>query len=46
MVSDIMMPGMDGMELCRTMKREENLHSIPLVFLTAKNDMNGQDRRL
>ena len=41
-VSDIMMPGMDGMELCRTMKREENLHSIPLVFLTAKNDMTAK----
>lgn len=38
-VTDIMMPGMDGMELCRTMKREESLHSIPLVFLTARNDM-------
>lgn len=41
-VSDIMMPEMDGMELCRMMKKEENLHSIPLVFLTAKNDMTAK----
>lgn len=41
-VSDIMMPNMNGMELCQAMKADENMHSIPLVFLTAKNDMKAK----
>lgn len=38
-VSDIMMPEMDGMELCRRIKKDETLRSTPVVFITAKNDM-------
>ncbi|MEI6309260.1 MAG: ATP-binding protein [bacterium] len=32
---DIVMPGMDGFEVCRTLKRNERLRTIPVVFLTA-----------
>ncbi|MBT4289154.1 MAG: two-component system response regulator [Deltaproteobacteria bacterium] len=32
---DIMMPGMDGYEVCRQLKENPETHHIPIVFLTA-----------
>ncbi len=41
-VSDIMMPDMDGIELCRSMKHDEGLQYTPVVFLTARNDLQAK----
>lgn len=34
---DIMMPEIDGLEVCRRIKSDDRLKDIPIIFLTAKN---------
>lgn len=44
---DIVMPDMDGFEVCRRMKAEDRLNHIPIVFLTAlKTDRENRIRAL
>jgi DNA-binding response OmpR family regulator len=38
-VLDVMMPGMDGLEVCATLKKMETTCSIPIILLTAQDDM-------
>lgn len=37
-VSDIMMPGMNGYELCRNIKENMNINHIQVILLTARTD--------
>ncbi|MDD5765412.1 MAG: response regulator [Candidatus Marinimicrobia bacterium] len=37
-ISDIVMPGMDGYELCKTIKSKENLKDLPVMLLTSLTD--------
>lgn len=35
---DIMMPQLDGLEVCRRLKKDDALRDIPIIFLTAKSE--------
>jgi diguanylate cyclase (GGDEF)-like protein len=35
---DVMMPGIDGHEVCRRLKEQEKLRDISIIFLTAKSE--------
>ena len=37
-VLDIMLPGIDGFEVCRTIKQSARLKNIPIIMLTAKGE--------
>lgn len=39
-ILDIMMPGMDGFEVCKILKADENTKEIPIIFLTAKIEID------
>jgi DNA-binding response OmpR family regulator len=41
-ILDIMMPGMDGYEVCRQLKADENTKDIPIIFITAKVETNDE----
>lgn len=41
-VSDVMMTGMDGFELCRTIKSDMRFSHIPVVLLTAKTNIQSK----
>ncbi|MEI7947228.1 MAG: hybrid sensor histidine kinase/response regulator [bacterium] len=41
---DILMPGMDGYEVCRRFKADDRLCSIPIIFLSAFSDPTDKVR--
>jgi len=36
-ILDLMLPGIDGLEVCKTLKKENRTASIPIIMLTAKS---------
>lgn len=38
-VLDIMMPGMDGLQVCAALKEIESARAIPIILLTARDDV-------
>lgn len=45
-VSDVMMPDMDGFEFCEKVKSDMNLAHIPVILLTAKNTIESKIKGL
>jgi putative two-component system response regulator len=41
---DILMPGMDGYEVCRLLKENPRTHGIPVIFLTVKSEVQDEIR--
>ena len=40
---DVLMPGMDGHEVCRALKEDPATRGIPVIFITAKNDSRDEE---
>ena len=43
---DIMMPGIDGYEVCRRLKADEQTKDIPVIFITAMSDVGYEKKGL
>lgn len=43
---DIMMPGMDGFEVCTRMKADATTRDIPVIFISAKSEVEDETRGL
>ena len=45
-ISDIMMPVMDGLEMCRQIREYTPLATIPIILLTAKSDAETENKSI
>jgi DNA-binding response OmpR family regulator len=43
---DRMMPGMDGLEICRILKADARLKHIPIFMFSATDDPNGREKAI
>ncbi len=39
---DLMMPDMDGFEICRKLKQDSATAEIPIILITARDDMESR----
>lgn len=39
---DVMMPGMDGIEICRQLKADKTTQDIPIIFMSALDDLTSK----
>ena len=43
MALDVLMPGMDGLEVCREVRADPILYDLPIIFLTARAKMEDKN---
>ncbi|MEP4484198.1 MAG: response regulator [Halioglobus sp.] len=43
---DMMMPEMDGVEVCKALKSDEQTKDIPVIFVTGATDVENEERGL
>ncbi|WP_035383166.1 two-component system response regulator [Ferriphaselus sp. R-1] len=43
---DVMMPGMDGYEVCRLLKQDPDVADIPVIFLTGRSEIEDEQTGL
>ncbi len=43
---DVMMPGIDGFETCRRIKKQEASKDIPVIFMTALSETMSKTHRV
>ncbi|RKY62281.1 MAG: hypothetical protein DRP95_01795, partial [Candidatus Latescibacterota bacterium] len=45
-VSDVVMPGMNGYELCRRVREDPRMAEVPFIFLSAKSELEDRTQGL
>lgn len=46
LIADVMMPVMDGLEMCRLLRKQHGMTAVPIIMLTAKDDKTTEEQSL
>jgi DNA-binding response OmpR family regulator len=41
---DVMMPGMDGLQVCERLREDDTMRQIPVILVTAKDDIETRSK--